>query len=129
MSGNEMKIAVKNRLKAFFDIIYEEAVKNPDFFSKIEAVLISEEINISKENSTEINKKPDYNLISILHADGEVALYKFLGSKTNDDLVKMCSKDKIAKPKEAKLLQREILIQLVIDTIKNRLKQGESFIR
>jgi hypothetical protein len=124
-----MKIAVKNRLKAFFDIIYEEAVKNPAFFSKIEAVLISEEINISKENSTEINKKPDYNLISILHADGEVALYKFLGSKTNDDLVKMCSKDKIAKPKEAKLLQREILIQLVIDTIKNRLKQGESFIR
>jgi energy-converting hydrogenase A subunit M len=129
MPENEMKIAVKNRLKAFFDIIYEEAVKNPDFFSKIEAVLISEEINISKENSTEINKKPDYNLISILHADGEVALYKFLGSKTNDDLVKMCSKDKIAKPKEAKLLQREILIQLVIDTIKNRLKQGESFIR
>lgn len=131
MLSSKEKNAVRDRLKALFDIIYIEAINNPDFFRKIEDVLLSSEARLPKVSKT--SKPPQTPegaitpLISILHEKGVSGLHSFLEEKSIDELVKICAKEGIKKSKEAKGLSREDLILLMMEVTEINLNQGTVF--
>lgn len=129
MSSNQEKEAIRQRLKALFDIVYEEALQNPSFFSRLEAILLSPEAKLSLQSKISPPGRSPLNMLDILHSDGDTALRDTLNNYTNDDLAKLCVQERIRKLKQAKSLDRSALIDLLVETAKSRLKQGESFVK
>lgn len=129
MPSNEEKEAVKSRLKALFDVVYEEAINNPVFFTRLQEILLSPEAKLSLQTKSSFTGRQKINLLEVLHQDGEVMLRSTLESYTNDDLAKLSSQEGVRKLKDAKSLDRTALIQLLIETAISRLKQGESFVK
>jgi len=129
MSSNQEKEAIRQRLKALFDVVYEEALQNPSFFSRLEAILLSPEAKLSLQSKTSPLGRSPLNMLDILHRDGDTALRDTLNNYTNDELARLCVRERIRKLKEAKSLDRSALIDLLVETAKSRLKQGESFVK
>lgn len=128
MPTKQQKDAVLSRLRALFEAVSEEAIRSPDFFSKIEQILLSPEAVVSSQVKPVIGVKPPIiNVLEILHREGESAARDSLDKLTNDDLAKLTVADGIKKLKEAKSMERESLIAFLLETASNRLKQGESF--
>lgn len=129
MPSNEEKEAIKLRLKALFDTIYEEAINNPAFFTRLQEILLSPEAKLSLLTKPSSTVSSRLNLLEVLHQDGDIVLRNTLETYTNNDLAKLCSQEGIRKLKDAKSLDRSALIDLLVETAISRLKQGESFIK
>lgn len=131
MLSSQEKNAVKDRLKALFDIIYTEAINNPDFFRKIEDVLLSSEARLPKASRASKPPQPPEEatipLISILHENGISGLHSFLEKKSINELVKICAKEGIKKSKDIKNLSHEDLILLIMEATEINLNQGTAF--
>lgn len=128
MPSKQQKDAVLSRLRALFAAVEDEASRNPAFFEKIESILVSSELVIAtQQKPASSTKAPTVNLLEILHRDGGPAAREALGALTNDELVRLASADGIKKPKEAKAMEREALIELLLQMADKRLRQGESF--
>lgn len=132
MQSDDVKAAVRRRLKSLMDTVYEEASINPEFLSKLERVLLPSDSRL--ENAIEA-KQPSkkkalgLNLLEILHREGDVALQSAIETRTNDELAQICVQEGIRKLKDAKMLARPVLIDLLLETAKNRLRQGEAFVK
>lgn len=132
MRNDDPKTTVRRQLKAFFDAVMDEALANPEFMSKLEKLLIhaGSEGTKLQDNATSSNKRAfDPNLLEVLHAHGEPALREALDTMTTDQLVRVSVREGVRKLKEAKALERVALINLLLETTRNRLRQGESFVR
>lgn len=130
MQSNQEKEAIRLRLKALFEEVYEEALRNPDFFSRLETILLSPEARLSLQSKVSANtEQPSLNMLEVLHRDGEVELRRILDSYVNDDLISLCVQERIRKQKAAKSLERGALIDLLVETAASRLKQGNSFVK
>lgn len=129
MSSKQENEAIRQRLKALFDVIYAEAMQNPDFLAQLETILLSPEAKLSLQAKNSEAKHPTINMLEILHSDGTEALRSILGNYTNADLAKLCVQEGIRKMKEAKSLDRNVLIELLLETATSRLKQGEAFVK
>jgi len=129
MPSNEEKEAIKLRLKALFDVVYEEAINNPGFFTRLQEILLSPEAKLSLLTKSSSTPRPKLNLLEVLHQDGDTVLRNTLETYTNNDLAKLCSQEGVRKLKDAKSLDRAALINLLIETAISRLKQGESFVK
>jgi hypothetical protein len=128
MSTSDAKMAVRTRLKALCDAVYDEAIKNPNFFEQLERILLSTEAKVVINNKSEsAPKKIILNLLETLHSEGRDALLIALEAKTSDELIRICTKEGIRKTKEAKAMTRLELINLLVETTSARLRQGESF--
>ena len=130
MLNSYSKDAVRARLKALFDAVYEEAAQNPEFFSRLEEILLSPEIKASiRKKASSTATRPSLNVVEILHEKGESGLRAELENCTTNDLVRLCAQESIRKQKDAKNLERGTLIELLLQAASNRLKQGDSFIK
>lgn len=128
MLSKQQKDAALGRLRALFQVISDEASRNADFLTAIEGVLLCPEgAPAAQQKASGVAKIPPVNIMEILHRDGIAAAKSALDQMTNDELVKLASADGIKKPKEAKNMERESLIILLLQTAENRLRQGESF--
>jgi len=127
MPTNSQKEAVYTRLRALCDAVYEEALRSPEFFARIEEVLLSPDAKVSVQQKSPTPQRPSLNTVEILHRDGESGLLSALEQLTNDDLIRLCTADGIKKSKDAKALDRQQLIGLLTSTATSRLNQGESF--
>jgi hypothetical protein len=128
MRSKLQKEAVFSRLHALFAVVEEEASRNPAFFERIENVLLSSELVIaSQQKATPSPKPPGLNLVEVIHREGKDAAKEALSTLTNDEIVRLASADGIKKPKEAKAMEREALIELLLHMADKRLRQGESF--
>ena len=128
MPTKKQRDAVLSRLKALVEAIDEEGARNPDFFSRIEKILLSPDAIVATHKKGGSNAKtPALNILDVLHRDGEPEARKSLESQTNDELAKLAAADGVKKLNEAKSMERDALIDLLIETATNRLKQGESF--
>jgi hypothetical protein len=122
------KDAVLSRLRSLFEAVADEASRNPTFFARIESVLLSPEAVVAtQQKPSSFARVPTLNVLEILHRDGVAAATEALGKLTNDELAKLTVADGTKKPKEAKSMDRAALIDLLIQTAGNRLRQGESF--
>lgn len=129
MPSNTEKEAIHSRLKALLDAVYEEALRSPEFFDRVERILLSPEARLAvhKPTSTPSRKSININIVEILHQDGEAGLRSALSGHTNEDLTRLCVQEGIKKMKDAKSLDRDALIEVLMQTASSRLKQGESF--
>ena len=132
MRSDDPKVAVRRQLKALLEIILDEAAQNPDFLSRLDSLLGSRvdlEPEVSEERTSANRRANGPNLLEVLHARGESALREELDSMTTDQLAKASVQEGVRKPKEARALERGELVELLTATTKNRLRQGESFVR
>ena len=128
MLSKKQKDAVISRLRSLFEAVSDEASRNPDFFARIEGILLSPEAIVATQQSpSSAAKTPALNLLELLHRKGSAATIKALEELTNDELAKLATADGVKKLKEAKSMERPTLIDLLIETAANRLRQGESF--
>jgi hypothetical protein len=127
MPSNTEKEAIHSRLKALLDAVYEEALRSPDFFDRIERILLSPEARLAVHKPTSTPSRQSINIVEILHQDGEAGLRSVLSGHTNEDLTRLCVQEGIKKMKDAKSLDRDALIEVLMQTASSRLKQGESF--
>lgn len=128
MQTKKQKDAVLSRLRSLFEAVSDEASHNHNFFARIEEILLSSEaIVATKKSPSSTAKTPSLNLLEILHREGKAATLEALESLTNDELAKLASADGVKKLKEAKSMERPVLIGLLIETAEKRLRQGESF--
>ncbi len=127
MPSNTEKEAIHSRLKALLDAVYEEALRSPDFFNRIERILLSPEARLAVQKPTSTPSRKSINIVEILHQDGEAGLQSALSGHTNEDLTRLCVQEGIKKMKDAKSLDRDALIDALMQTASSRLKQGESF--
>lgn len=132
MRNDDPKTAVRRQLKAFFDAVMDEALVNPEFMSRLEKLFVNvgTEGMLSGDSRMPSNKKASSpNLLEVLHARGEPALREELDAMTTDQLARTSVQEGVRKLKEAKALDRVGLINLLVETTRNRLRQGESFVR
>lgn len=127
MPSNTEKEAIHSRLKALLDAVYEEALRSPEFFDRIERILLSPEARLSVHKPTSTPSRQSINIVEILHQSGEAGLRSTLDGHTNEDLTRLCVQEGIKKMKDAKSLERDALIEVLMQTASSRLKQGESF--
>lgn len=128
MPTKKQRDAVLNRLKALVEAIDEESAQNTDFFYRIEEILLSPDAIIATQKKGRSNvKTPTLNILEMLHLNGESEARKTLGTQTNIELAKLASAERAAKLNEAKSMEREALIDLLIEKAHTRLKQGETF--
>lgn len=132
MRSDDPKVAVRRRLKALMEIILDEAAQNPEFLIKLDSLLghrgdgYSDALDARSSGSKRV---PGPNLLEVLHSSGESVLRDELESMTTDQLARTAVQEGVRKSKEAKALVRGELVELMIETTKNRLRQGESFVR
>lgn len=120
--------AILNRLKSFFNIIYEEAQSNPEFLDRLNSVLLSEKTDLTiKKQAKKSSREPIIHIVEIVHSSGEQGLRDKLQQLTNDQLARLATDEGVKRLKEAKSIDRENLISLLVETGSNRLKQGEAF--
>ena len=127
MPSNTEKEAIHSRLKALLDAVYDEALRSPEFFDRIERILLSPEARLAVQKPASTSGRQSINIVELLHRNGEPALLQNLEQCTNEDLARLCVQEGVKKAKEAKSLERDELIELLLQTANNRLKQGESF--
>lgn len=132
MQSDGPKSTVRRQLKAFFDVVMDEAFANPEFMSRLEKLLVhagSESTPPPDDRPSSNKKASGPNMLEILHAKGEPALREELDAMTTDQLARASVQEGVRKLKEAKALERVDLINLLLETARNRLRQGESFVR
>lgn len=127
MPSKTEKEAIHSRLKALLDAVYEEALRSPEFFDRIERILLSPEARLAVHRPTSTPSRKSINIVEILHNEGEAGLRSALSGHTNEDLTRLCVQEGIKKMKDAKTLDRDALIEVLMQTANSRLKQGESF--
>lgn len=128
MSNKKESEAILNRLRAFFNVICEEAQRNPEFLDRLSAVLLSETTALTIGKSLgKTSREPIIHIVEIVHSSGEQGLRDKLQQLTNDQLARLAADEGVKRLKEAKSIDREILISLLVETGSNRLKQGETF--
>ena len=117
-----------SRLRALLKVIDDECKRNPQFFSRIEDILLSPEAVVATQKKTaQITKPTAFNILEILHSAGEEEARKKLNEQTNSELAKLAAAEGIKKLNEAKAMGRDPLIDLLIERSHSRLKQGETF--
>lgn len=122
--------AVFSRLRALFDAICEEAQRNPEFFERIQSILMSEAAIISVEKSAgKTSRKPILPIVDVMHTEGEQGLRIKLDQLTNDQLARLSADEGIKRLKEAKSIERKELISMLVEMASSRLRQGETFTR
>lgn len=128
MPSNTEKEAIHSRLKALMDAVYDEALRSPAFFDRIERILLSPEARLSvQQKPGSAPGRASINLLELLHRDGEAALRRELEGRTNEDLARLCTHEGVKKLKDAKSLGRDALVDLLLQTTTSRLNQGDSF--
>ena len=128
MPSKKQKDAVLSRLHALFDAVADEAIRSPDFFARIEEILLSPEAVLAlQEEPTTLSRTKSLNLLEILHRDGPTAARDSLDKLTNDELAKLAVADGTRRSRVAKSMERVALMELLLQTAQSRLKQGESF--
>lgn len=121
--------AVFSRLRALADLIEEEASESLGFFEGLQQILMSEEAIASLSKPQVKRKAPILAILTVLHEKGEQALHDELARLTNDQLARLAVDEGIKRFKEAKNTERSDLVEILVETAKNRLRQGESFTR
>ena len=128
MLSKSQKDAVLRQLRELFEAMSDEASRNPDFLDKIASILLCKDSDLATQQKAGTSARgPSLNIVEILHRDGDAAAREALGRMTNDELVKLAVADGVKKSKDAKSMERESLIGLLLQTAENRLRQGESF--
>lgn len=120
--------AILTRLRALFNVIYEEAQRSPEFLESLSSILLSEQAKLALgKPSGKLSREPIIHIVEIVHASGEQGLRNELQLLTNDQLARLAAGEGVKRLKEAKSIRREELISLLVETGSNRLKQGETF--
>ncbi len=120
--------AILTRLRALCDVIYEEAQKSPEFCERLSSILLSEEAALAlRKPSGKLSREPIIHIVEVVHSSGEQGLRNALQQLTNDQLARLATDEGVKRLKEAKSIDREELISLLVETGSNRLKQGETF--
>ncbi|MDO9069492.1 MAG: hypothetical protein Q7W05_13690 [Deltaproteobacteria bacterium] len=128
MPNKKESEAILNRLRAFFNAICEEAQRSPEFLDRLSSVILSEKSALSSgKPARKSSREPIIHIVEIVHSSGELGLRDKLQLLTNDQLARLAADEGVKRLKEAKSIDRENLISLLVETGSNRLKQGETF--
>jgi hypothetical protein len=133
MRSEDPKALVKKKLKLLFEAIADHAAENPAFLASLERALASSPRESQElppvERAPAGKKATGPNLLETLHTGGESALQEAVGALTTDELVRLVVQEGVRKMKEARSLDRAELVSLLQEMARNRLRQGEAFVR
>lgn len=128
MPSKKENEVILTRLRALFNVIYEEAQKNPEFLGRLSSILLSEQATLALgKSSGKPPREPIIHIVKIIHSSGEQGLRNELQQLTNDQLARLAADEGIKRLREAQSIEREELVSVLIETASNRLKQGETF--
>jgi hypothetical protein len=121
--------AVFSRLRAITELIEQEARESEGFFEGLQKILMTPEAMVALDKPQIRSKAPILPVLAILHEQGETTLREQLERLTNDKLARLAADEGIKRLKDAKNTERNDLVAAILETARNRLKQGEAFTR
>ena len=122
-------IAIQSRLRALCEVVLAEASQNPKFQAALEEVLLSSEVKVKIQSRRSKTSEPVINTVQILQESGESGFKEALSHLTTDEIRKIIAKDRHARLKDVREMDREALMSLLIDKTRKRLNQGSVFIK
>jgi hypothetical protein len=121
--------AVFSRLRAITELIEQEARESEGFFEGLQKILMTPEAMVALDKPQIRSKAPILPVLAILHEQGETTLREQLERLTNDKLARLAADEGIKRLKDARNTERNDLVAAILETARNRLKQGEAFTR
>lgn len=131
MSGTNKEYLkeIESKLTNLIRVVLNEAEVNHEFYLKLEEVIVSDSLKAIPKISKKQQAKAYFNVVAFLKEQGAEKLTAHLETQPNDDLREILRAEGIRKGKELKSIERQQMIEEIIQTAERRLNQGKSFLQ
>jgi hypothetical protein len=120
--------SLKGKLGRLLSCVVAHASKDPAFAEELAAALMTNRESASREGRRPATRSIRFSPVAFLHEHGQDQLRTELGKMTDDELREIVRAQGIAKGKEAKTMDRDKMINLVVQHSNRRLHQGSAFL-
>jgi len=118
--------AIETRLRKFVDYVIKKARSDDQFADEL-AKIFSSRTSSPPERAVQ-SKRPTFQVVTFLHENGEEKLRNELSLMTDSDLRDLFRMEGLARGKEIKTLERDVLISELIKYAVRKLNQGSAFL-
>lgn len=125
-----LKVELKKLVKStkLIEFIYDKAVIDNEFAKHLEEILLTDKSNKVKQTTQIEPDKSVFDTIRYLSEHGDLKMRIELQDKTTDDLKQIFRAGGSRKSKKNKNIEREQLIEEIIQDAQLRLNRGSSFL-
>ena len=120
--------ALEIKLTNLVNCILNKALVDAEFANRLEEVLISDSLRVLLKERKKKPIKSVFNPVAFLQEHNEIELRTELEEKTDTDLRSILRSEGIRKGKELKNIERQQMINEIVQSSIRRLKQGSSFL-
>jgi hypothetical protein len=120
--------ALEVKLTSLVNCILNKAASDTEFATQLEEVLLSDSLRVVLQENKKKAQKSTFNPIAFLRENSIDILKAELERKTDSELRLIVRAEGIKKGKELKSMERQQMIDEVIQNSERRLKQGSVFL-
>lgn len=120
--------SIESKLRKLVDCVIKKARSDDQFARELEKCLVDRLSSDDSDSGTSKAEVPSFNIVTFLHEHGEEKLRQELHLKTDSDLRTILRLEGIARGKESKSLDRNIMITDLLKYAARKLNQGSAFL-